>query len=213
MRNCPSCNTLSKERLIKENIKYYQCEYCGTLFSGALPNDNMVGGGFEIERNTQQNEGRLQRFRGLLSDKEIKNCNILDFGCGNGMLVDYVKSFDINIVGYDKYNEKFNTVKELEFDLVSMIEVIEHCSHPFEEINLINLLLKDGGILYIETSFVNIAYEEKIPLEDFFYINPKVGHSTIFSHYGLDLLMIKKGFLPLNHINRNVRLYKKATSN
>lgn len=208
---CPSCNTLPFKRLIKKNIQYYQCPYCETLFSGVLPNDNMVGGGFEMERNTYQNQGRLERIIQLVEN--IETAKILDFGCGNGLLVDFLKYNHVNVYGYDKYNPKYDIVKSYNFDLISMVEVIEHLSHPFEEIEHIHWLLKDGGILYIETSFIDVAKNEKIPLEDFFYIDPKVGHSTIFSHMGLDILMIKKGFLPLNHINRNVRLYKKAETN
>lgn len=207
--HCPACNSSSIERLVKKETKYFQCQYCGTLFSGALPNDNMVGGGFEIERNTQQNQGRLERFVSLVG----KDAKVLDYGAGHGMLVNYLKENGIIAFGYDKYNPEYNLIKEHNFDLVSMVEVIEHLSYPFPELDQINLLLKPNGILYIETSFIDIAAEEKIPLEDFFYIDPSVGHSTIFSHYGLDILMVKKGFLPLPHINRNVRLYKKAVPN
>ncbi|OYY99556.1 MAG: hypothetical protein B7Y37_13780 [Sphingobacteriia bacterium 28-36-52] len=209
MIKCPACNSKSDERLVKKDVKYYQCGYCGTLFSGELPNDNMVGGGFEIERNTQQNEDRLKRFLDLVS----RDSKFLDYGCGHGMLVDYLKTKKINAFGYDRYNPDYNFIAEHEFNLVSMVEVIEHLSHPFSELDQINILMKSGGILYIETSFVDVAKEENIPLQDFFYVEPSVGHSTIFSHKGLDILMAKKGFTPLNHINRNVRLYKKATSN
>lgn len=207
--HCPACNESSKERLVKKETKYFQCEYCDTLFSGALPNDNMVGGGFEVERNTQQNQGRLERFNCMVG----KQAKILDYGAGHGMLKDFLVQNNINAFAYDKYNSDYNFIAEHDFDLVSMVEVIEHLSYPFPELDQINLLLKPNGILYIETSFVDVAWEEKIELEDFFYIEPSVGHSTIFSHYGLDILMIKKGFLPLNHINRNVRLYKKTAPN
>lgn len=206
--HCPACNESSKERLVKKETKYFQCEYCNTLFSGALPNDNMVGGGMEVERNKQQNQGRLDRFVSLVG----RNASVLDYGCGHGMLVDFLEENNISALGYDKYNKKYNFIAAHNFDLVSMVEVIEHLSYPFHELDQINLLLKDEGILYIETSFVDVAAEEKIPLEDFFYIEPLVGHSTIFSHKGLDILMVKKGFLPLTHINRNVRLYKKQSN-
>ena len=205
MMKCHACNSKSESRLFKKEIEYFQCKYCLTLFSGALPNDNMVGGGFEVERNTQQNEDRFKRFLDLVS----RDSKFLDYGCGHGMLVDYLKSKKINSFGYDKYNPEYELLSETNFDLISMVEVIEHLSHPFSELDQIDSLMKSGGILYIETSFVDVAKEENIPLKDFFYIEPSVGHSTIFSHYGLDILMVKKGFLPLNHINRNVRLYTK----
>jgi hypothetical protein len=61
----------------------------------------------------------------------------------------------------------------------------------------------------VETSFFDVAADENIPLEDFFYIAPKNGHSTIFSHFGLDVLMRKKGFKVVPAINRNVRIFQK----
>lgn len=208
MKRCPACNSHSYDVFKKKETQYYQCSYCTTIFSDALPNDNMVGGGMEVERNTQQNDGRLERFVNLvgLSGK------VLDYGCGHGMLLDYLKERQINSFGYDKFNPDYNFIAEHEFDLVSMVEVIEHLSEPFSELDQINMLLKEGGILYIETSFVDIAKQRGIKLDEFFYIEPSVGHSTIFSHFGLDILMVKKGFLPLAPINENVRLYKKAVS-
>jgi cyclopropane fatty-acyl-phospholipid synthase-like methyltransferase len=208
MKKCPACNSESHDVFKKKTTQYYQCSYCRTTFSDALPNDNMVGGGFEVERNTQQNAGRLERFFGIVG----RFGKMLDYGCGHGMLVDYLKENKVKAFGYDKYNPDYNFIKESEFDLVSMVEVIEHLSHPFRELDQINLLLKDGGILYIETSFVDVAERLKTPLDEFFYIEPSVGHSTIFSHFGLDILMVKKGFLPLTHINENVRLYKKVSN-
>jgi len=208
MKKCPACNSKSYNIFEKKETQYYQCSYCKSVFSDALPNDNMVGGGFEVERNTQQNQGRLERFVGLLGN----SAKILDYGCGHGMLLDFLKQNNINAFGYDKFNPDYNFIAEHDFDLVSMVEVIEHLSHPFSELDQINLLLKEGGILYIETSFTDIAEHRKIPLDEFFYIEPSVGHSTIFSHFGLDILMVKKGFLPLTHINENVRLYKKASN-
>ena len=66
-----------------------------------------------------------------------------------------------------------------------------------------------GGIVMVETSFIDVANEENIPLEDFFYIAPQAGHSTIFSHHGLDLLFTLKGFAPIQHWNRHVRGFVK----
>lgn len=209
MRNCIACNNTSEHRLSKGDVKYYQCSFCETLFSDALPNDNMVGGGFEVERNTLQNHERIERFK-IICGGQMYGKRILDYGCGNGLLVADLLKADINATGYDKYNPKFSRLpKGQTFDVISMIEVLEHLSNPFEELDIIRELLSGTGVLMLETSFVDIAKEEDIPLESFFYVSPEVGHSSIFSHIGLEFLMLRKGFSPLQPFNRNVRLFAK----
>jgi hypothetical protein len=63
--------------------------------------------------------------------------------------------------------------------------------------------LKPGGKVMIETSFSDWLTEADS------YIDPRIGHSTIFSHAGLDFLMKKHGFKVGKHINQNVRIYEK----
>lgn len=210
--NCPACNNESYAALIKHGTVYNKCCFCHTIFSDPLPNDNMVGGGFEEERNINQNSIREERMLSILQQLgQQHTAPILDFGCGHGMLMKYLieKGFDCD--GYDKFNPNYAEIDySKKYQVVTMVEVIEHLSHPFNEIDTISGLLATHGILYIETSFIDVAKQENIPLEDFFYIDPRVGHSTIFSHLGLDILMLTKGFKPVVHINRNARLFQKT---
>lgn len=204
--NCVVCKNKSEIIFNRKGYYYYQCSHCKTIFvPGGIDQSGMVGGGYEVERNTQQNTDRILRFIDLVG----KYGTILDFGCGHGMLVNDCKNADLDCDGYDKFNYQLDRVPERLYNLISLVEVIEHTSHPFAEIDLIREKLFNKGIVYIETSFTDVAEQENIPIEDFFYIEPSVGHCTIFSHYGLDLLMQSKGFKVLPPINRNVRLYVK----
>jgi ubiquinone/menaquinone biosynthesis C-methylase UbiE len=201
---CPVCFAEAKFMFIKSGTYYYQCNHCRTLFSDALVNDNMVGGTNEPVRN-ENNTERIERIK-----KYGTGISVLDFGCGHGLFVRDMRKAGLDAVGYDKFNTLVNVLPNRKFDVVTMIEVIEHLNHPFDEINQIYKLLNPGGIVYIETSFVDIADEFGISLEEFEYVNPKIGHSTIFSHYGLDILMKDKKFIPQQHLNRNTRIYKKV---
>lgn len=202
---CPVCRNSAPSRLTKGGIEYNQCTFCKTLFCGYLDNSNMVGGEWEEGRHDKHKEERLDRFRTLIGIYG----SILDFGTGNALLVSDCREAGFTCDGYDKYNPKYDNLKDEKYNLVTLVEVIEHLSTPFDELNIIFEKLADNGIVYIETSFVDVAEEENIPLEDFFYIAPQNGHCTIFSHKGLDLLMQSKGFAPLQHLNRNVRMYQK----
>ena len=208
-RKCPCCNNYAPNRLVKVKTQYYECDTCKTVFSDPLDNSDMVGGGAEPERNLLQNPERIMRLK-ILAGGNIEGINVLDFGCGFGKLVNDLNAAGFVAEGYDAYNEDFLTLpKRNYYHAVTMIEVIEHLSAPFVELDCIHRSLVKGGIVYIETSFTDVAKQENIELENFEYLNPSVGHSTVFSHWGLDVLMAIKGFIPTTHINRHVRIYIK----
>ena len=209
---CPVCQYENAPGFEKGGIDYHLCKVCATCYSVALPNANMVGGIAETERRNDNAE-RIRRFK-------LYGCDsLLDFGCGHGWLVEDAAFFGIESYGYDLYNPKFKPLPPKQVDIVSMVEVIEHMTAPFFELGMVWDCLKKGGHVYIETSFTDIGksligkYDhlgtEVKELRDFFYISPQAGHSTIFSHKSLDMLMISKGFTPKEHINPTVRIYQK----
>ena len=210
---CIVCNNHCNDLFLKGVIKYYQCTSCKTVFCGALDNDGLVGGEYEYERNEKENYLRIDRVNQVTSGINKDDVFILDFGCGHGLFIeDLKKNGYVNVHGFDAYYEPYMQLpKKNLYHVVTMTECIEHTTYPFPEINVIHRSMVDNGILIIETSFVNIAEEEKIPLDSFFYINPQAGHSTVFSHHGLDVLLLTKGFMPMQHFNRHVRVYKKIS--
>ena len=210
LRKCPFCNNIAPLLLVKKGTQYFQCVACQTIFSDPLENDNMIGGVAEVERNEKENAERLYRVSKSLGGVK-DGPKILDFGCGHGMFLKVLRDDGWEAEGYDLYNPEFNSKlpERGYYHLVMATEVIEHTSAPYLEVDVMFRALVPGGMVIIETSFVDIAKEDGIPLEDFFYISPLAGHSTIFSHHSLDLLMVMKGFAVSAHWNRHVRSYRK----
>lgn len=211
IRVCPCCNNGSAFRLKKGLTDYYQCSNCRTIFSMPLNNENMIGGGAHEERNTIQNPLRISRAEGITNGIKKEDVYILDFGCGFFRLGDDLKKAGfVNTFGFDLYNPEFSKLPEKnKFDLVISVETFEHFSFPFSEIDVIHRSLKKGGICYIETGFLNAAWDDGVSDEDNPYINPLVGHSIIYTYHGIDLLMSLKGFSPVPKINRHCHLYRK----
>lgn len=212
MNYCPICNNHMEFRLRKESTDYFQCTSCLSLLSEPLENSNMVGGGSEIPRNTEQNHLRIARIDNAFRSRKKENVYVLDFGCGTGYLRKDLITAGYRCDGYDAYNEEFSKLPEKnKYNVVTCIECIEHTSSPYVEIDVMYRALVPGGLLMIESSFVNVAWEEKIELEDFFYISPSVGHASIFSHHGLDVLLCRRGFIPVQHWDRHVRAFVKQS--
>lgn len=210
-RICPVCSNFCFERLKKGAIPYFKCTNCQMLYCDPLPQEDKVGGGNEIPRNKEQNHLRIERLDILFKDRQKSDVHVLDFGCGTGYLVNDLQQAGYRSTGYDAYSEKFNRLPPKDtFEAITCVEVIEHCSFPFPEIEVMYRSLKRYGVVMFETSFTNVADQEGIEFEDFEYLNTEVGHCTLFSHHALDLLMVGRGFKVGRHFNRHVRIYYKA---
>ena len=198
-KKSPITGFACEKAFIKGGVQYYR-DGLGNIFSKPLDQSEMVGGNNEMLRNNEaDNITRLQRAKDITGKP---NPTILDFGCGNGMLVSFGKARGYNVLGYDLYRPETHDALNKKYDCILLIEVVEHLSEPFDELKLIKNLLNPGGKVMIETSFSDWLTEHDA------YIEPKVGHCTIFSHAGLDHLFEKFGFKIGKHINRNVRVFE-----
>lgn len=197
-KKSPITGFACEKAFIKCGVQYYR-DGLGNLFCKPLDQSEMIGGNNEMMRNNEaDNLTRLQRVKDITGKP---NPTILDFGCGNGMLVCFGKARGYNVLGYDLYRPETHGALNSKYDCLLLIEVVEHLSEPFDELKLIKNLLNPGGKVMIETSFSDWLTEHDS------YIEPKVGHCTIFSHAGLDFLFEKFGFKICKHINDNVRIY------
>jgi len=120
-----------------------------------------------------------------------KNMSIVDFGCGTGNFVKILNELGYkNVVGIDidkdiiikgrKINDLDNiftleevNLKELKFDVVTCIYVIEHIENVKSFLNTLLDMLNDGGILIIVTpNYLN-------PRTYLAYIKSKMMHKNL----------------------------------
>ena len=105
---CPICSNEPNHFFWKGNIMYSQCSNCKTVFCIPLEQENKIGGEFEVERNQKENHLRIERIDKMTVGMPKEEVRILDFGCGNGLLIeDLKKAGYIHVDGYDAYNEKY----------------------------------------------------------------------------------------------------------
>jgi 2-polyprenyl-3-methyl-5-hydroxy-6-metoxy-1,4-benzoquinol methylase len=91
--------------------------------------------------------GRLRK-AGLRREHKI-----LDYGCGGGAFVSFLREKGYAAVGYDEYSEGFSDPSALEtkYDLVLSQDVIEHVAEPWEHVRTLSGLVAPGGIVVIGT--------------------------------------------------------------
>jgi len=135
---------------------------------------------------------------------------ILDVGCGAGWRLDLYKEFGWETYGFDISSEAIEIAKskghdvvvaEMEiipypdnyFDVVQISHVIEHLPHPVFTIKKAFSLLKEGGVLLLETPN-NSSLFAKVFKTDFWQIDsPR--HFQIFNIKSLTFLLVDCGFI------------------
>lgn len=84
-----------------------------------------------------------------------KNDTILDFGCGNGIFLQFLsQKGHTNIAGFDPFIKKYAELPELAggYDCVVANDVIEHVENPREVMRQCRELVRPGGLLYMGTA-------------------------------------------------------------
>ncbi len=98
--------------------------------------------------------GTLRNLLGRLRRAGLgKGASILDYGCGNGVFIQYLKGRGYpRVEGYDPYVAPFSKMPEHQFDCVMANDVIEHVSDPRSTLRECTRLVKPGGLLYLGTA-------------------------------------------------------------
>jgi len=203
LRRCPSCNFafVANPRLD------YDALYDDAYYSGRGA-DPLVDYMDEIEH--PETTIRQFEWRGIWRVvsgmvKTGSTTRWLDYGCGVGGLVDFVRNQGVaQAVGFDQgwslsqlrqRGVPHLTPDELDrqrgtFDVVTAIEVVEHVSDPVSELSKMRALLRPGGLLFLTTG--NAApYRDR--LSRWRYVVPDV-HVSFFEPQTLALALDRAGF-------------------
>jgi 2-polyprenyl-6-hydroxyphenyl methylase/3-demethylubiquinone-9 3-methyltransferase len=115
----------------------------------------------------------IQNFRLNVSNKPLKKIDVLDIGCGGGLLSEPMCRLGANVVGIDasqknidiaKYHAKKNKLKinyicaspetlkiKKKFDVILNMEIVEHVENVNFFIKKSSELLKKNGLMFVAT--------------------------------------------------------------
>ena len=184
---------------------------------------------------------KLKNFKKRL--KKLKefggNGNLLDVGCGQGTFLYLAKKEEFipegcDISEYSKHfvEEKFhikvnNTQledmpKNKKFNVITMLDFIEHTTDPNKVLDAANKLLNDGGLILIQTpngkslihNIANIIYKFsfgiiKNPTKEVFHMYhnyhfTKENMESLLKSRGFEIIEYEKDNLPLHTVEGNI---------
>jgi len=227
---CPLCGiSQTKEYIFVKDMTVYKCINCKMMFQDALhlpaSGDKCSETFYSLEQaaielKTAIENERMRIIQGHIN-RDIKGMRILEIGSGLGVLGNMLKGRQAEYLGIEPsvslYNASIRNFPYLEsnikntyfeearidkdyFDLILMVDVLEHIPDPVGYIKNVRQHLRNGGILYIE-----IPNEDLLQLKgwvrrklDFYFGYPTHPlHVSLFTKNTLSILLRSSGFRPV----------------
>lgn len=142
--------------------------------------------------------------------------SLLDVGCGDGVLLEVAYDRGIACTGIesshalqkllrDKYKDRIDICDAIDatatptFDVIALLNVIEHVPAPHELLALLATKLNPNGILFVHTPNVG-GLPARIQGAQWSQIEP-LGHLYYFSVQTLNAILQKSGFEPIGRFH------------
>jgi len=173
-------------------------------------------------RKKRFGEERIKIIQRYVTNKPLEEARLLDVGCNTGFFLDVAKSYCKQVEGIEtsqpiaeyaskKHGVKVHTVDILDFkpnyhfDVVTMFDLIEHVSVPFEFLSAAkNLLNKDGVILVFTPNYSSLAFDVLGAKSNLYY---PTDHLLFFSKSTVEYVAKKLGMDLLMYETRGMDIF------
>jgi 2-polyprenyl-3-methyl-5-hydroxy-6-metoxy-1,4-benzoquinol methylase len=148
------------ERFKSRIFPLWQCPKCLAIHSVEPVDMEDIYSDYPLNRARKLDVFARGTFRNLLGRLTThglgKDMTILDFGCGNGVYLEFLggEGYD-KVKGYDPYVAEYADKSVLTvggYDCVIANDVIEHVENPRAMLHECIALVKPGGLLYVGTA-------------------------------------------------------------
>ncbi|MBW4563932.1 MAG: class I SAM-dependent methyltransferase [Mojavia pulchra JT2-VF2] len=137
-----------------------------------------------------------------------KNHSFLDYGCANGLFLEYLQKCGFaNCYGYDPYGSENgfgdrSILNHGPFDYILLQDVIEHVEDPHELLSKLDSLLAPGGYILIGTPNAANLDLSKPHISDFYNDVHVPYHLHIYTRESLESVGYKQGWQPVEFFAR-----------
>lgn len=218
---CALCGASAPALFMRKNTcTLYACSVCKFWFVYPVPavidvytKEYFTGahGGFgyvDYDRDKKPMVSTSERYLQRIERYMPRHGRLLDVGAATGFFLSIVKRF-----GFDPYGVEMSDYAAGEarakgllvitgtladvppaplFDVITMIDVIEHVADPRAEVLRVHALLKSGGIFAIDTQDTGSLYARILRRQWHLIVPPE--HLNYFNRKNLTLLLTQSGF-------------------
>ena len=144
-------------RFRNERFTVWRCTSCGSLHSKEPVDLDQYYADYPFQRhelNFSTRRAYANRLRLLRKHGLQRHHSILDFGCGSGLFIEFLRRRGYNnAAGFDPYNDAFSDEDVLTktFDAIVSQDVIEHVEEPRDFLATAAGLLRTAGLLAVGT--------------------------------------------------------------
>lgn len=202
---CDSCGAIfrfpmpSKDEILSFYTEGY---FSGDNSYSYIDERNVRGSDFVWRKRIEKLVGIYSKFNGS------KPKNILDIGCSFGGLLETAKCLGMDVYGveisdyaanyaisrgikvYKGHVDDVNLPKDY-FDIITMIEVIEHLDNPLETLRKLFLSSSRGGLILVQTANIEGGQSRLFGSRYHYYLP---GHLHYFSNKTLRSLLFEVGY-------------------
>jgi 2-polyprenyl-3-methyl-5-hydroxy-6-metoxy-1,4-benzoquinol methylase len=222
---CPSHNEPLQQVFAHGETDFRRCNICGLVFRESFPDPDQLEGIYKrafssesiLRSRTDQESGEhaIDAYAVFLSKSLITNrMKVLDFGAATGALVAQLRNRGIDADGVELSPEArlhclqqrgFELIASLDevdsglYDIVILIEVIEHVTQLHATLSRLRDILKPGGIIFITTP--NLDGYRALIEKGMWAEARKKFHLFLFSLASLSFHLSHTGFGAIRRIN------------
>ncbi|WP_350333030.1 class I SAM-dependent methyltransferase [Coralliovum pocilloporae] len=170
-------------------VHYWRCIGCSYLFTRFFdhwtPEDyaRHIYNEAYLRADPPADGSRCRALSDALLNCLPRDCSFLDYGCGEGYVVERLRRAGYDAEGYDPYFGDWADVPERRFDCILCVEVLEHLAEPLALPPILERLLKPGGTIILTTLLTDYATQSNN-----WYLSPRNGHVGAHSEKSLAML-------------------------
>jgi 2-polyprenyl-3-methyl-5-hydroxy-6-metoxy-1,4-benzoquinol methylase len=145
-------------RFKNEHFTVWRCPHCKSIHAQDEVDLDYYYGGYPFHGGTELDWAERAVYRNMTRRLERaglqKHHAVLDYGCGSGALVRYLREAGYeNANGYDHYSPEFHVQARLEqrYDCIVSQDVIEHVAEPWDLLRTFDGLANPGALISVGT--------------------------------------------------------------